>query len=102
MQEREFQAIWEAAVAAGEEAHELCNEQWACGFAWVNIKPGTSRFARWLKKKNYARTDSYYGGVTYWVATRTQCVMKKESYARAMAKVLTDAGFRAYAQSRLD
>lgn len=22
----------------------------ACGFAWVNVKPGTSRFAKWLKR----------------------------------------------------
>src|SRR5438045_1864197 len=37
-----------------------------CGFAWVNIKPSTSTFAKCLVKNGHARKD--YGGVTVWVS----------------------------------
>ena len=74
----------------------------ACGFAWVNVKPGTSRFARWLKKNDYARTDSYEGGVTIWIGEHNQSVDRKSAHAHALANVLTEAGHKAYASSRLD
>lgn len=73
-----------------------------CGFAWINIKPGNSRFARFLKENELARPDSYYGGVTVWVRYGDQSIELKEAYAGAFAKVLQEAGVRAYAQSRLD
>ena len=74
----------------------------ACGFAWVNVKPGNSAFAKWLVKNGHARKDSYYGGVTVWVTEGGQSIGKKEAYANVFARVLTDAGIRAYAASRLD
>ncbi len=74
----------------------------ACGFAWVNVKPGTSAFARWLKKMNYARTDSYYGGVTIWISEHNQSVDRKSKHAAVMASIFTEAGFNAYADSRMD
>jgi len=74
-----------------------------CGFAWVNIKPGNSAFANWLKKNGLARKDSYAGGVTVWVGDYNQSMEKKEAYADAFAEVLRDNGIdRAYAQSRMD
>ncbi len=73
-----------------------------CGFAWVNVKPGNSSFAKWLKKTDKARSDSYYGGVTIWVNEFNQSMQKKEVYAHAFAKVLADAGIKAYASSRMD
>jgi hypothetical protein len=73
-----------------------------CGFAWVNVKPGTSRFARWLRTTGKGRTDSYYGGVTVWVSGYGQSHARKVAYAEAFAKVLTDHGVRAYADDRLD
>lgn len=73
-----------------------------CGFAWINIKPGTSAFAKWLKKKELARTDSYYGGVTVWVSEFGQSMEKKMAYAAAFANVLCEAGIKAYANSRMD
>lgn len=73
-----------------------------CGFAWVTVKPGTSKFARWLKTSGYGRTDSYYGGVTVWVSEGNQSIAKKEAYARAFASVLNKHGICAYANSRLD
>ena len=75
-----------------------------CGFAWVNIKPGNSKFANWLKKNRIARSDSYYGGVTVWVSDYNQSMQKKDAYARAYAEVIRAAGVvkSCYAMSRLD
>lgn len=73
-----------------------------CGFAWVNVKPGNSAFANWLKKSGKGRSDSYYGGVTIWVSDFNQSMQKKEVYANAFAEVLKNAGIKAYAASRMD
>lgn len=72
-----------------------------CGFAWVNVKPGTSSFARYLSKNGLARS-SYYGGVDIWISDFEQSVTRKEACASAMAKIFAEAGIRASAMSRLD
>jgi hypothetical protein len=72
-----------------------------CGFAWVVIKPATTAFARWLKRTGRARAN-YGGGLAVWVMGYNQSMTRKEAYARAFARVLSDAGIRAYAQSRMD
>jgi hypothetical protein len=77
-------------------------EDGVCGFAWVNVKPGNSAFANWLKKQGKGRSDSYYGGVTVWVSEFNQSMQKKEVYAEAFSKVLKEAGIKAYASSRMD
>ena len=112
---QEFQKIWDDAVDAGREAGEKVVPapmvvsggyepvmDGVCGFAWVNIKPGTSAFAKWLKKQGFARSDSYYGGVTVWISDYGQSMTRKEAYAREMARVFCDAGFKAYPASRMD
>jgi hypothetical protein len=73
-----------------------------CGFAWVNVKPGNSPFARWLKANGYARSDSYEGGVTIWVSDFGQSHTRKRAYAQAFVAVLTEEGIRAHAGDRLD
>ena len=73
-----------------------------CGFAWVNVKPGTSKFARWLKDNGIARTDSYYGGVTIWISDYGQSYERKIAHASAMARVLSEQGIKAYSSGRLD
>jgi hypothetical protein len=73
-----------------------------CGFAWVNIKPGNCAFAKYLKDKGLARKDSYYGGVSLWVSYFNQSMAKKEAYAYAFAKVVSEAGIKCYANSRMD
>jgi hypothetical protein len=40
--------------------------QGVCGFAWVVVSPGTSAFAKWLVKHDYAKPH-YYGGVSIWI-----------------------------------
>lgn len=125
--DQQFQKIWDAAVAAGIKAgkdaipapmivteHESAlddsspaRNQWyvaegACGFAWVQIKPGTSTFAKWLKKMDYAHRDSYYGGVSIWIADHGQSMARKEAHASAMARVFKEAGFNSHSMSRMD
>lgn len=73
-----------------------------CGFAWVNVKPGNSSFANWLKKEGLVRGRSYYGGVDIWIGEFNQSIARKEACAAAMAKVLSEAGIKAYSMSRLD
>jgi hypothetical protein len=63
-----------------------------CGFAWVNIKPGTSRFARWLKKSGLARTDNYDGGVTMFIHEYGQSYELKQAHAHGMANYLREQG----------
>lgn len=75
----------------------------ACGFAWVNVRPGTSSFARWLKKNVERARKSYHGGVDFWISEHGQSVERKSVHADAMAKVLRDElGVKAYGASRLD
>jgi hypothetical protein len=73
-----------------------------CGFAWVNVSPGNSPFANWLKANKLA-SKAYGGGVDLWVSDFGQSVERKEACANAMAKVLREElGVKAYASSRLD
>jgi hypothetical protein len=77
-----------------------------CGTAWVNIKPGGSRFARWLVKEGYGRADSYRGGVNLSPGLvcgdrvrYSQSLTRQEAAASAMAEVLREAGIKAYSES---
>ena len=73
-----------------------------CGFAWIALRPATSAFARWARDMNYAKKDSYAGGLIFWVREGGQSLELKNAYAQAFAKALQAAGFNAYAQSRID
>ena len=76
MENQDFQKIYDDAVkeatyyAYKNEGQNLMI--FPCGFAWVNVKPGTSKFAKWLKEKELASKDSFKGGVTIWVGDFNQ------------------------------
>lgn len=84
------------ADAAGEEAASKCTQQMLtikgyehepfpiCGFAWVNFKPATTRFVRFLKKEGLVN-KAYEGGANLWVSKYGQSYDKKLAYARAFA-----------------
>lgn len=96
-----FQAAKDASTKTYEE---MGGDQFACGFAWVNIKPGTSKVAKYLKE-NYNARRSYYGGIDVWNpgGLNVQNIDIKEDGAQAFAKVLREQlGVTAYASSRLD
>jgi hypothetical protein len=77
-----------------------------CGFAWVTLRPARGALATLLKAKGGHK--GYYGGVElssgYIVpgARFDQSLERNEAAAKAFAAVLQEAGFQAYAGSRLD
>jgi hypothetical protein len=94
-----MKTLYDAADAAGRKAADECVPepmmlrdtldaskpiyyvpQGVCGFAWINVKPGNSKFANWLKKEKIGRPDSYYGGVSVWVGAYNQSMEKKQAY----------------------
>lgn len=104
----EFQTLFSNAVDAGILAsndflHSHPGYRGPCGFAWVDVKPANSGFAKWLVANGHARKGAY-GGVTIWIGKflSTQCIDTKEKFAYAMASVLFAAGIRASADSRMD
>jgi hypothetical protein len=73
----------------------------ACGFAWITVYPGNCPFANYLKK-NKLGSKAYGGGVSIWVGAYNQSIARKEAYAGGFAKVISEAGIKAYPGSRLD
>ena len=73
----------------------------ACGFAGVVIKPARGKFVSYLKSLGIGNKH-YYGG--YYVSVREfgQSLARKEAYAEAYAKVLSEEGMRCYVDSRMD
>ena len=75
-----------------------------CGFAWVNVSPGNSSFARWLVKNGHAH-KAHRGGVDIWIGAHGQSYERKRAHAGAMADEITRAeikGVTVYASGRLD
>lgn len=96
----------EAVIAAqtAEKAYiDKHGEPWFCGFAWVTIKPATSKFARALKASGVARA-AYGGGLSVWNpgGSQTQSMDVKEAGAWAYVNVLNANGIPASMGSRAD
>ena len=79
-------------------------DQYACGFAWVNIYgiKGNTKLGRALKEAG-VRKD-YTGAHQIWNPSNFGCqnIDTLEEGARAAADVFKKYGFTAYAGSRLD
>ena len=79
-------------------------DQYACGFAWVNIYEvkGNTKLGRAFKAAG-VRKD-YTGALQIWNPAGYGCqnVDTLEEGARAAAEVFKKYGFKAYAGSRLD
>ena len=107
--------LTEAAIAARQAADDYFQDklggvdQFSCGFAWVNIYKykgqaikGNTKLGKMLKqlgvRQDYTRAFQVWNPASY----PCQNVDTLEAGARAYAQVLTDAGFTAYAGSRLD
>jgi hypothetical protein len=72
-----------------------------CGFASVNVKPANCKFAKFLVANGLGR-KAYNGGVSMSVRDFNQSLTKKEAYAYAFARVLTEHGIKAHVESRMD
>jgi hypothetical protein len=109
-QEQVNQIVAEAKRAAYEAADDFFRDklkgvdQYACGFAWVNIYKikGNTKLGKMLKAAG-VRQD-YTKAFSLWNPSglAVQNVDTLEAGARAAAKVLERYGFEAYAGSRLD
>ena len=106
---KDFDKLHNTATQAAVEACQTVEEErggqwWPCGFAWVNVRPATQPFARWLKKEGIVKSRSWQGGYDIWNPSNnsTQSMDAKEAGARAYARVLQANGIHAYAQSRMD
>ena len=76
-------------------------ESGVCGFAGVVIKPARGKFVSYLKSLGMGHKH-YYGGWYVSVHEFGQSLERKEAYARAYAKVLTEEGMSCYVDSRMD
>ena len=76
-------------------------EDGACGFAGVVIKPARGKFVSYLKSLGMGHKH-YYGGWYVSVREFNQSLTRKEAYANAYAKVLSEVGMRCYVDSRMD
>ena len=103
--------VAEAKLAAREAADEFFQtklggvDQYACGFAWVDIYgiKGNTKLGKTLKAAGIERSD-YKKCFSIWNPSEhgAQNVDTKEAGAYAAQKVFEKYGFRAYAGSRLD
>jgi hypothetical protein len=109
-QEQVKTIVAEAREAAYQAAMKFFTErlggrdQYACGFAWVNIYgvKGNTRVGKYLAQEGVRK--SYSGGLQLWnpSAMMVQNVDTLEAGAEAAAAVFKKHGFEAYAGSRLD
>ena len=92
------------AHAAATKHIEDYGEQFYCGFAWVDIRgiKGSTKLGRAMKAAGYEQ--DYTRAYSIWNPSglHVQCVQTLLVGAKAAAKVFTDAGFKAYAGSRMD
>ena len=103
--------VIEAKTAARSAAEQFFQtklggqDQYACGFAWVDIFgiKGNTKLGKMLKAAGIERSD-YKKCFSIWNPSDHNCqnVDTKEAGAEAAAKVFEKYGFRAYAGSRLD
>lgn len=102
-----FQAIYDEALAAGIKAEAdymaQYGEPYYCGFAWVEIPNGRSKFVSWLKKNNIG-SKHWKKGWQIWRPTNsgTQSMDILEAGAYAFVKVLRAHGIDAVSASRAD
>lgn len=104
------QIVNEAKQAAYNASSKYFNEvlggrdQFACGFAWVNIYgvKGNTKEGREFKRLGIRK--DYQGGLCMWNPASFPCqnVDTLLEGAEAAAEVFRKNGFKAYASSRLD
>ena len=102
--------IEEAKVAAFAASDKFFKEelggqdQYACGFAWVNIYGVKMNTKMGKAFKAAGLSKDYTGSISTWNPSKYGCqnVDTLEAGAEAAAAVFKKHGFRAYAGSRLD
>ncbi len=130
--EQEMEALYARAAAAGEKAFReaiptpmivgeaigLGSEidyskptyyvsEGICGAPGVRVVPGTSRFARWLKKTGRSLGTAYRGGTSMKVWEMcgdrgSQSYARWDAASQAIVATLREAGITAYNESWVD
>lgn len=92
-----------AAEIASLEKEKTITEWYPCGFAWVDIKPAHSKFAKRMLERGLAKRG-YEVGISVWNPSRhyTQNMYIKYAGAIAFADVLKGYGIKAVADCRMD
>ena len=94
-----------AQKASNAKYNEIGGDQYACGFAWVDVYVDrtNSKVAKELIAAGF-RKDYKPKCVSMWNpgGLGVQNIDIKEAGAEAMAQVLREVGLKAYAGSRLD
>jgi hypothetical protein len=103
-QELHNKATEAARNAANSMLAKIGGDRFACGFAWVvvhGVKLST-KVGKEFAKVGFKK--AYTGGIELWnpSGSPVQNIDIKEAGATAYANVLREAGYEAYAQSRLD
>lgn len=82
-------SAFQAARSATKNYLVKHGENDACGFAWVNVSPATSKVAKMLKK-SFGAEPSYRGGIDVWnpSASYTQSITAKEEGAIAFVDIM--------------
>ncbi len=102
------EARQEAAKAANQFFQEKLGgqDQYACGFAWVDISKvkGNTKLGKMFKAAGVEQSYSRHKAFSIWNPSGHKCqnVDTKEAGAYAAAQVFKKYGFEAYAGSRLD
>jgi len=102
--------VAEAQAEASNAADKFFNDklggvdQYACGFAWVNIYGIKMNTKIGKAFKEAGLSKDYTGSICMWNPSKFGCqnVDTLEAGAQAAASVFKKYGFRAYAGSRLD
>jgi hypothetical protein len=103
-----LKALQEAQEVAARHARAYVEQhgdnQYPCGFAWVNIKPARGLWITVMKEIGLGRLDSYYGGWHIYnpSAHSTQNMEVKAAGAEAFAAELRKYGLKAEAKTRID
>ena len=94
------------AAAKAQELNATLGQAWPCGFAWVNISGVklSTRQGKEFAKLGFRKAYGYPNTVQLWNPSGhpTQNMDVKEMAADAYAEVFRNAGFEAFAGSRMD
>lgn len=109
--EAEMLDIWRRADALGIEAGKQCkvtpwfscgDTEGACGFAWVEVRPRNSKFAKFARAHLNGYDSAYTRSIHLSCPHFNQSLDRKAAWANAAASVLMACGIEAMAVSRID
>lgn len=106
----DLDTVWLEATSAAQQAANTFQQNelfGGCGFAWIRITNGRSKFAKYAKE--FLNAHKNYGGKGFniWYSQVYNCKGSQNIYSheyacQAAAKVLNNYGIECHVESRLD